>query len=69
MDKVYLKNLESSPYIDEGLFDRVKARGAAGIQRYRGVAGTGWKPIDETRLKSLWNSFKKRCLGLYKILM
>jgi hypothetical protein len=66
MDKNYLDSLEGSPYVDEGLFDRVKSRGAAGIQRFKGVAGTGWTPIEEAKMESLWNSFKKKVTRLIK---
>lgn len=66
MDKKYLTSLEGSPYVNEGLWDRVKSRGAAGMQRYRGITGSGWKPIDEAKLESLWSSFKKKLIYLVK---
>jgi hypothetical protein len=64
MDKKYLTSLEASPYVDEGLFDRVKARGAAGMQRYKGVTNVGWKPIEDTKMESLWNSFRKKVASI-----
>lgn len=66
MDKKYLNSLQGSPYVDEGLWDRVSARGAAGIQRFKGVTGMGWEPLEETRIKSLWRSFTKKVRDLVK---
>lgn len=60
MDKKYLTNLQASPHVDEGMWDQLQARGNAGLQRYRGYMGTGWKPIDEAKLESLWDSFSKK---------
>ena len=57
MEKQYLTNLAGSSHVDEGMWDRLKSRGAGGLQRYKGMVGGGWKKIDDAKLDSLIASF------------
>jgi hypothetical protein len=56
MDNNYRTHLAGSPYIAEGLWDRIKALGASKIQQYKSVTGKGIKTVDDTKVDSLWNS-------------
>lgn len=58
--------MQGSPYVDEGLWDRIKARGSAGTQQLRGIINKGWTPLDERKIESLWNSYTNKVGVLIK---
>jgi ribosomal protein L33 len=57
MDYEYLQNVMGSPYIDEGRFDRLKAKGAQAMGAVGAMAGYQIQNPTETKLKSLWEGF------------
>ncbi len=57
MDNEYLQNILGSPYINEGAFDRLKAKGAQTMGGMGAMAGYQIKNPTETRLQSLWDGF------------
>ena len=57
MDNKYFQNILGSPYVNEGAFNRLKARGAQAIGAMGAMAGHQIQNPTETRLKSLWNGF------------
>ncbi len=65
MDLDYLKNMAGSPYVNEGVIDRMKSQAAKGIQAGAAMLGHQLEDPRTTRVKSLWES----CSGkLYHIL-
>ena len=57
MDIEYLQNVMGSPYVTEGAFDRLKARGAQAMGAIGATAGYQIKNPTATRIQSLWWGF------------
>jgi len=57
MDIEYLQNVMGSPYVTEGAFDRLKARGAQAMGAIGATAGYQIKNPAETKIQSLWWGF------------
>jgi hypothetical protein len=57
MDNEYLQNVLGSPYVNEGAFDRLKAKGAQTIGGMGAMAGYQVQNPAEIKLKSLWGGF------------
>ena len=57
MDNEYLQNVLGSPYVNEGAFDRLKAKGAQTIGGMGAMAGYQVQNPYEIKLKSLWGGF------------
>jgi len=55
MDREYLKQIAGSPYIEEGLYDRLLARTRSGTQMAQALSGNSLESPQITKLKSLWN--------------
>lgn len=66
MDDKYITHVSASPHIDEGFWDRLKSRGASTVQKYKGITGQGWEDPQESKINSLWKSFKNKVLPLLK---
>lgn len=57
MDHEYLQNVMGSPYVNEGAFDRLKAKGAQAMGALGAMAGYQIQSPAETKLRSLWEGF------------
>lgn len=57
MDQEYLQNVMGSPYVQEGAFSRLKARGAQAMGAIGTMAGQLIQSPAETKLRSLWEDF------------
>jgi hypothetical protein len=57
MDHEYLQNVMGSPYVQEGAFSRLKARGAQAMGALGAMAGHQIQDPNETKLRSLWDGF------------
>ena len=57
MDIEYLQNVMGSPYINEGAFDRLKAKGAQAMGSLGVTMGHQIQNPTETRIRSLWEGF------------
>src|ERR1035437_2844935 len=57
MDIEYLQNVMGSPYINEGAFDRLKAKGAQAMGSLGTTMGHQIQNPTETRIRSLWEGF------------
>lgn len=57
MDHEYLQNVMGSPYVNEGAFDRLKAKGAQAMGALGAMAGHQIQSPAETKLRSLWEGF------------
>lgn len=66
MDTEYLQNVVSSPYIDEGLGDRLAARGAYGAKRLSAMAGGSIYGPLYVKTEVLFNKFIKRITPILK---
>ena len=58
MDNEYLKNMMGSPYVTEGAFDRLKAKGAQAMGAFGAMTGQPLQNPTETKVNSLWNGFE-----------
>ena len=59
MDHEYLQNVMGSPYVQEGAFSRLKARGAQAQQAGSAMLGRGIQDPTVTKVKSLWDGMMK----------
>ncbi len=59
MDHEYLQNVMGSPYVSEGAFSRLKARGAQAQQAGSAMLGRGIQDPTVTKVKSLWDGMMK----------
>jgi hypothetical protein len=57
MDYEYLQNVMGSPYVQEGAFSRLKAKGAQAMGALGAMAGHQIQNPTETKLRSLWDGF------------
>ena len=57
MDIEYLQNVMGSPYVNEGAFSRLKARGAQAMGAMGATMGHQIQNPTETKLRSLWDGF------------
>lgn len=71
MDNNYIKNLEGSPYIDEGLWDRLKAKGSAIKQGYRNIFGKEQQvgSVTDSQFNSLFSGFKSKTENTIKLFL
>lgn len=60
MDIEYLQNIAGSSYVDEGLGDRIRSRGASGAQRISAMTGGSFSDLNYTKVESLFNNFIRR---------
>ena len=57
MDENYIENLGGSPYIDEGLWDRLRSRAAGYTQAAKNLAFKGTTPVGEVKFKRIFNVY------------
>src|SRR5271169_615658 len=57
MDYEYLQNMMGSPYVQEGAFSRLKAKGAQAMGALGTMAGEPIQNPTETKVRSLWEGF------------
>ena len=57
MNHEYLRNVLGSPYVNEGAFNRLKAKGAQAMGAMRAMTGNQIQNPTETKLNSLWEGF------------
>lgn len=60
MDEKYIDNLGMSPYIDEGLWDKWKARAAGYSQAAKNIATSGTTPQQSAQFNSLFKTFSAK---------
>jgi hypothetical protein len=60
MDREYLENILGSPHVDEGLGNRIAARGKAGMQRLSGMTGGAFSDLNYTKIDSSFKNFLSR---------
>jgi hypothetical protein len=66
MDKEYLQNIAGSPHVNEGLGDRILARGSSGLQRVSAMTGGNIDDLNYKKVSTLFNSFIKKLTGILK---
>ena len=66
MDHEYLQNVMGSPYVQEGEFSRLKAKGAQAMGALGAMAGHQIQSPVETKLHSLWDGFIASLKGIMK---
>ena len=66
MDHEYLQNVMGSPYVQEGAFSRLKAKGAQAMGAIGAMAGHQIQSPVETQLRSLWEGFVSSLKKLMK---
>lgn len=66
MDRDYLQNIAGSPHVDEGLGDRIMARGSSGAQRFSAMSGGDIQDLNYTKIETLFNKFIKRVSDVLK---
>jgi len=57
MDHEYIQNVMGSPFVNEGEFSRLKARGAQAMGAMGAMVGHQIQNPAETKLRSLWEGF------------
>src|ERR1035441_9236580 len=66
MNHEYLQNVMGSPYVQEGEFSRLKAKGAQAMGALGAMAGHQIQSPVETKLHSLWDGFIASLKGIMK---
>ncbi len=66
MDKEYLQNIAGSPHVDEGLGDRILARGTSGLQRLSAMSGGDIDDLNYRKVNTLLITFIKRLTSILK---
>lgn len=66
MDLEYLQNIAVSSHIDEGLGDRILARGASGMQRFGAMTGGELQDLNYKKVNTLFGVFVNRLKGILK---
>lgn len=66
MDREYLQNIANSPHIEEGLGDRILARGSSGLQRVSAMTGGNIDDLNYKKVSTLFNSFIKKISTVLK---
>ena len=66
MDKEYLQNIAGSPHVNEGLGDRILARGASGLQRVSAMTGGDIQDLNHRKVNTLFTGFINKLTGLLK---
>lgn len=66
MDKDYLQNIAGSLHIDEGLGDRILARGSSGLQRFSAMSGGDIDDLNYKKVQTIFNIFVKKLITTLK---
>jgi hypothetical protein len=66
MDREYLQNIAGSSHVDEGLGDRILARGSSGLQRMSAMSGGNIDDLNYKKVQTLFNGFVKKLTTVLK---
>ena len=64
MDENYIENLGGSPYIDEGLWDRLRSRAAGYTQAAKNLAFKGTGNVENQRFATLFKKYLTNSLDI-----